>query len=329
MESNLKVNIVCYEDTKSWILGKFALRLQEELCATPGVECVVSDSVLSGFDIVHHIIYIADFEPNFALNTTMVTHVDETSKISRLKNLLDKKVFGICMSEDTRKMLISQGCDQRFLKVVHPAHEFDVKKRKTNLLITSRLYDDGRKNEGSLIDIFQEIEPSVFKLTIMGQGWDQVVKKIKSYNIEVEYHADFNKEIYSGLFSDADYFLYLGHDEGSMGYLDALNAGVTPLVTNQGFHKDLKIKDGIYFDSFSDLKKILTNLEKQSLDRIQMVENLSWKTYARRHYELWSELLKIHSQMSSAKNQPLHFSGLNLRLKMNLKRVFRFIRRFL
>lgn len=325
----MKINIVCYEDTKSWILGKFALKLQEELLAIPGVECMVSDRILSGYDIVHHIIYIADFEPNSSLNTTMVTHVDEKSKISRLKKLIDKKVIGICMSEDTQKMLISQGCDQRFLKVVHPAHEFDVKRKKINLLITSRLYDDGRKNEKKLLEIFKEIEPTVFKLTIMGAGWDQVVKKIKSYNIEVEYHEDFNKEIYCGLFSSADYFLYLGHDEGSMGYLDALNAGVTPLVTNQGFHKDLKIKDGIYFDSFSDLEKIISSLEKKYLNRIQMVESLSWKTYARRHYELWNELLNIHPLNSTAKNQILQLSGLKLRLKMNYKRVHRFIRRVL
>ena len=36
-----------------------------------------------------------------------------------------------------------------------------------------------------------------------------------------------------------DYYFYPGLDEGSLGTLDALAAGVKTIVTNQGFHLDL------------------------------------------------------------------------------------------
>ena len=37
-----------------------------------------------------------------------------------------------------------------------------------------------------------------------------------------------------------DYLIYLGNDEGSMSFLDALQLGVKTIMIPQGFQKDLK-----------------------------------------------------------------------------------------
>jgi len=55
---------------------------------------------------------------------------------------------------------------------------------------------------------------------------------------EVEYHENFDYEVYKELIPTLDYYLYVGKDEGQMGFIDALAAGIPTIVTPQGFHLD-------------------------------------------------------------------------------------------
>lgn len=288
----MKVNIVCYEDTKSWILGKFALKLEEELLKLPGMTVKVSDRQDQGFDINHHIIYIASFDPSGTRASTMVTHVDSLRKIIRVRRLIAKGVLCICMSEHTRAQLIGFGCDPEYLKVALPPHDFAIKRRKTNLLITSRLYPDARKNESDLLDLAKELSPECFTFTIMGAGWDQQIRELKGLGYECIYYSDFDRPLYENLFSVADYFLYLGYDEGSMGYLDALHAGVTPIVTKQGFHHDLASEHTLLFEGFDELLTLLKKIQDRGLSLNASVRDLSWAKYAQDHHELWLKILK-------------------------------------
>lgn len=324
----MKINIVCYEDTGSWILGKFALCLEKELTSIPGVTCKVSTSPLSGYDITHHIIYIAQFETSVpSIHTTMITHVDEERKLMRVKELISQSVHGICMSSDTRDVLITQGCDPRFLRFAHPAHDFLPARRRISLLITSRLYPDKRKNEDLLPQIFSKLDGSHFKIVIMGSGWELVITELKSKGVEVDYYPDFDKNIYTQLFGVADYFLYLGFDEGSMGYLDALNAGVTPIVSDQGFHKDLKVHEGLYFKDSKELHEILKKIQDKSLNLMKAVETLGWQQYAHKHHEIWGELLL--KRPISPHNIAPKLKGLPLATTFKGKHLLRKLRRWL
>ena len=53
----MNVRIVCYEDVDAWILGKFALRLCENLILQ-GVQADISKAPDNSADINHHIIYL-------------------------------------------------------------------------------------------------------------------------------------------------------------------------------------------------------------------------------------------------------------------------------
>lgn len=317
----MRINIVCYEDTKSWILGKFALKMQEELNKLSGVECVISGSALNGYDVTHHIIYSAPLQVLPGLNTAMVTHIDDATKLKIVKKIIGMSVHCICMSQHTVQSLMKLGCDSGFLSYVHPSHDFDVYPRKINLLITSRLYNDGRKNEDLLVQLADHIDSRFFQFTIMGEGWEAIVKRVRARGVEVTYHDNFNKEKYRNLFSTADYYLYFGFDEGSMGYLDALYAGVVPVVSAQGFHKDIANSDVIFFANLSELIRIFGDLSNRILQRRELVAKLDWANYAKTHLALWENLKS--KKHHSAKSTFSTCSGLSLMISLQIKRALR------
>jgi hypothetical protein len=161
----------------------------------------------------------------------------------------------------------------------------------------------------------------------MGTGWEQVLKKLNP-DLEVEYISNFEKKLYCQIFMHADYFLYFGFDEGSMGYLDALSVGVTPIVSNQGFHKDLYHKDIIYFDNHKELLGIFAQISSSVSERTKLVEDLSWKTYAYNHYMLWKRLLNSETSVNYKKRNP-SLAGLQIHCGLFAKRAIRFLRRML
>ena len=58
-----------------------------------------------------------------------------------------------------------------------------------------------------------KLDPELFKLTIIGKGWNNIVKKLRENEIEVN-HWNFFLDIYIKEFRKIDYLIYLGNDEG-------------------------------------------------------------------------------------------------------------------
>ena len=58
-------------------------------------------------------------------------------------------------------------------------------------------------------------------------------------------------------------YLFWGFDEGSMGFLDALSAGVETIVTPQGYHLD--IPNGITYPCriISDFEHVLIDIQNK------------------------------------------------------------------
>jgi hypothetical protein len=96
----MKVHIVCYEDVHGWILGKFALKLQEHLRPL-GVAASISKQPDPLADINHHIIYYDYDGRKTTTDTVMVTHIDTDWKRERLRQQLVNAAMGICMSAET------------------------------------------------------------------------------------------------------------------------------------------------------------------------------------------------------------------------------------
>lgn len=286
----MKVCIVCYEDVDGWILGKFALRLREELMRL-AVSVEISRTPDPAADINHHIIYIDyDGKPT-TKDTVMVTHIDEDWKFRRLKRQTEQGAVGICMSSHTMKKLITAGIPKEQLCYVNPAHDGLITPRPLTVGITTRTYPDGRKREYLLASLAKRINPDDFAFRIMGEGWEKVVQQLNQYGFSVHYLPVFDLAQYRQLIRSLDYFLYLGCDEGSMGFVDALAAGVPTIATRQGFHVDA-VGGLIHpFETDNDLYMVFAGIAEERNKLRDSVSRWTWSDYARKHMDVWKYLL--------------------------------------
>lgn len=287
----VRVRIVCGEPVHQWILGKFALRLEHYLKES-GVDVDIDYEPDPAADVNHYIIYIQyKGVETPGITTSMITHIDNSAKLNMLKDQLKKVDMGICMSGDTRNFLIKNGLPANRLSYISPAHDEVIKPRKRVIGITCRVQDDGRKREHLLKDISNVIDSDLFSFKIMGDGWEKYVDLLRSRGFDVEYHNAFIYELYTTLIPSFDYYLYMGMDEGQMGCIDALAAGVECIVTRQGYHLDML--DGIRytFVTKEELLGVFEEIQAELKKKIDTVKFWTWPYYAQKHLEMWEYLV--------------------------------------
>ncbi|HTF27639.1 MAG TPA: hypothetical protein VK625_02280 [Flavitalea sp.] len=288
----MRVRIVSYEDINAWILGKFARKLHEELIKL-GVNADISNKPDADADINHHIIYLGyNVGTATKADTLMITHIDDIRKLQMLTTQMKAAKAGICMSESVMNELVTQGVPKNKICYINPAHDDIMRPRKIVIGVTSKVQPDGCKREELVEELFNNISPEIFSLSIMGAGWDKIVERLRKKGHTVTYYDEFNYKKYSELVPSFDYYIYTGQDEGSMGFIDALAAGVRTVVTPQGFHLDAPL--GIYksFNESHELISIFKEIEKEKLTLIDAVSSWTWKDYAIKHLELWKYILK-------------------------------------
>lgn len=286
----MKVRIVCYEDLDLWILGKFALKMQQELCAL-GIDCDIAKVPDLKADINHHIIYYYyDGKPS-TIDTVMITHIDADWKLEQVRSQMQVAQMGICMSAQTVQMLAQSGIPRERLSYVLPAHDQVMKPRPVAIGITSKVHSDGRKREIMLAQLTDFISPADFMFKIMGAGWSDIVEIMRNKGFTVEYYDAFDYELNKRLVPTFDYYLYMGLDEGAMGFIDALAAGVPTIVTPQGYH--LEAQNGIThpFVTFEELVAVLKGISDQRHKLTDAVSSWTWREYALKHLEIWEYLL--------------------------------------
>lgn len=282
------VNII--NPDNGWILSKFAVKMKEEL-ERKGYKCTINSAVDPLADINHHVIYdSADLVVPY-LETFMITHIDSYKKLERLKWQLTRAGMGICMSRETMNKLSAYGIPRAKLCYINPAQDNEIKPKKYVLGITSKTHDDNRKKEDVLIALCSVIDHEYFSFQIMGSGWDNIVAEVRKMGFDVTYFREFDYEQYTKLMSSLDYYLYWGFDEGSMGFLDALRAGIGTIVTPQGYHLD--VKDGITYAcrTVDDFKNALLELQDKRKNRIKSIESWNWENFVNKHIEIWNYLL--------------------------------------
>jgi glycosyltransferase involved in cell wall biosynthesis len=286
----MKVHIVCYEDVHGWILGKFALKLQENLRPL-GVAASISKQPDPQADINHHIIYYDYDGRKTTTDTVMVTHIDTDWKRERLRHQLGNAAMGICMSAETVDNLTAAGLPREKLCFVNPGHDGEMRARRTIIGITSKVQPSGCKREGILLELAQRISPDEFQFCIMGAGWEEQVKTLRLAGFTVDHWNAFDRNEYLKLMPSLDYYLYLGMDEGSMGYMDALAAGVPTIVTTQGYHLDAPGGITHGWSQPDELIRIFEGISREKRLRQQAVANWTWPEYAKRHLAIWTYLL--------------------------------------
>ena len=296
----LRVHMVCGEDPDSWILGKFAKNLVSEL-EHLGVHASLGRSPDPAADINHYVIFLDYRGESHGHTTLMVTHVDDFARLARLKKGLETAALAICMSRQAVAQLQAVGLPEDKLCYVNPAHDGAIKPRTTVIGLTTRLYDDGRKKEQWIEKLSSIIDPADFSFRIMGEGWEPIVASLGRLGFQVDYDAAFDREKYRALMGAIDAYLYLGEDEGSMGYIDALAAGVATIVAPQGFHLD--VEDGITHrvESFTDLVDAFDAMVEDKNKRARAVAGWTWECYAKRHLAIWRAVVAAEPLPASSR----------------------------
>lgn len=282
------VNLVCND--KGWILRKFAERMKQYLDES-GIQACISDHSRPDVEINHHI--QGGYYKPYANDTLMITHLDDYKKVLILKKQLETARMGICMSRETMEMMKTHGIPANKLCYINPAHDAVIKPKKYKIGITHRCYDayDVRKRTNAILDIVEGVSSNYFKFIIMGSGWEQIVDELQSKGFEVTYYNAFDYDIYGQLMQEIDYFLFMGFDEGSMGYLDALAAGVGTIVTPQGFHLDTNCNIDYPCRNVVQFREALMDLQKKRMDKVDAVKDWTWRNYVNKHMEIWDYLL--------------------------------------
>lgn len=303
----LSVNLVCQDG--AWIFKKFADRMCEFLSRN-GIDATISPKPHALVDINHHIPYVA-YEP-YPNDTLMITHVDNMKKIMLLKKQLKTASMGVCMSNDTMNRLVSFGIPRDKLCYINPAQDNVIKPHKYVIGITHKCHDaeDLRKRATALLDVLEDVDPLYFKFSIMGAGWDEIIAKMKEKGFEVNYYPEFIYETYNALMQEIDYFLYMGFDEGTMGYLDALTAGAGTIVTPQGYHLDADCQIDYPCSTVSQFRAAFFDLQRKREIRRQAVSNWTWENYTLKHLEIWNYILKRKDLKELYKNQSCYNDGI-------------------
>jgi glycosyltransferase involved in cell wall biosynthesis len=287
----MKIHLV-NDDADGWVLGKITRSLRRELQAA-GMDVTIGTDADPSAEINHHIIYYGYRSRTPTIETVMVTHIDDERELDRIKRqlLVDGVEMGICMSFEAVHRLAHFGVPREKLCFVTPVHDGTMRPRRILVGLATRLYDDGRKREHLLEELAGSISPDDFTFAIMGAGWELIVQRLRSRSFEVEYFDDFDETIYRELMPRLDYYLYLGQDEGSIGFIDALAAGVATIVTPQGIHLDVPGGITHEFETLDDLRAVFTEIAGQRNRRATSVASLTWSAYARKHLLVWEYLL--------------------------------------
>lgn len=296
---------------QGWIINKFAHKLQEELVKL-GVDAAVVDKRDPSADINHYPLYtFIDYSPSKHINDTfMITHVDSREKVDLIKSRLKTYGMGICMSKQTMEFLTTLGVPRQKLCYINPAHDHVIKPRKYVVGLTYRTHNDYRKRDEFLIEIVKRIDKNYFKIVIMGDGWDRIVEEIKSIGVEVEYYTEFDYDKYIELMPSFDFFLYFGTDEGNMGFLDALAAGVETIVTPQGYHLDAVCGLTYPCNDINDYVRTFEEIAERKRRLVRSVEDWTWENFAKKHLEVWSYILKRENMNELFKNRGMYNDGI-------------------
>lgn len=301
------VNLVVAEE--GWILDKFAIKMKEQLDIL-GYDAQISNIPNPKYDINHYIAY-HHYEPIKGCNDTiMITHVDSLNKIRLIKAQLCIAKMGICMSKDTMNQLVINGVPREKLCYINPPQDGVIKPKKYVLGITHRTYDniDKRKRATALLDICKRIDPEYFSFKIMGAGWSDIIHQLEEKGFEVKYYEQFDYNTYVNLIPSLDYYLYWGFDEGSMGYLDALAAGIGTIVTPQGYHLDMKGGPTFCCNTIQDFEDVLLELEWKRKKIVNSIKEHTWSNYTEKHVEIWKGILGITQELYT--KQHMYMDGI-------------------
>jgi hypothetical protein len=291
----MKCNLVLDPQSHGWLIEKMCRRLGDEL-ARLGCEVSIGYAGREDADINHFMMYYLIPPVLPPRSTVAITHIDDSQRLEHARRAVEAAAVAICMSSMTVKQLVNDGLPRAKMCYVLPALDGGIVPRRIVIGLTTRLYSDGRKRESLLVRLAKETDLSAFQFDIFGTGWDEVAPLLRHAGALVTVTLD-GKNVQGDYLrireriSHFDYYLYLGLDEGSLGTLDALAAGVKTIVTTQGFHVDLPHGITHPFWEYAELRAVFEGIREERNSRVRAVENLTWSRYAGRHLLIWQTII--------------------------------------
>ena len=305
----MKVNVLSYEPAGGWVLYDYAARLVEHL--KPHVdEVALSFEQRPDFDVTFHVNYARLREIQVrGMHATLITHIDHPRKFELAKAQAEGGVWGFCMSADTTRRLTELSGSTQFVNFPPPAMLAAPHKRLT-VMVSGRVYPDGRKNESWAIDFFKTFRPGDLRVRAMGARWGGLLEELSQRGYEVDYAEAFERELYVQWLKESDHLLYTGFDEGAMSTLDAMLYGVVPIVTAQGYHLEQEGTQ-LSFASHAQLMalgaRLQTELDQTNAMRRRMTD---WDGFARRHAEFWRGAMTPQAAMPQTPISQAHDAAL-------------------
>jgi len=333
--TSFSVEIILDPGNSGWILEKIANRISQKL-SEKGCDVRVKHSPEFNTNITFWIQYTdKTLHENLTRNVTniwcaLVTHVDESQKLTKINNLRRAGVNLLFMSNDQAKSIskiLKQSYDFPSINIGSDLAEQELVYK---VGIVSKCYPDGRKNETWFESFLEKGLLENVTLTIIGTGWDSTVKKLraKGANIKiydgVENFYPSYEEIVQ-IQKSFDLFVYFGFDEGSLGALDAYLLNTDLLITKQGFHLDFEIGEDSFCKDLHDAQNKFSVKKNAYLNSRPNRSVWTWENTAITLLEFWDDFgatnaLKIAEKSSS--NLELFFS--NAFLRMLPKSLYRF-----
>jgi hypothetical protein len=248
-----------------------------------GHKVSISNKPVEKVDVNHHINYesYCNFKKPNTINTLMVTHITTPTKEDRLRESMSKSDMGICMSEETEKQLYKKGFTN--LTTIYPAHDNRARRPKM-VYIPTNVYPDGCKREKMFSELVEHIDKKSFVFFIMGSGWKEIFQQLEPTGVAINLFEKFDPETHWKILDIADFCLYFGMDEGSMGILDGAHNGVRTIAPNTGFHQEIGID--FTFETQEELNSIFKKIEENH------VKDWTWDKYVKEHLEIWEKLKK-------------------------------------
>ena len=296
MRCAMHCHLVLDPQSKGWIIEKMCHHLGSQLQYF-GHQVSIGEEPHRSADINHFMMFyrIPKVIPN--RSTVAITHIDDSQRLDQARRAVLAAEMGICMSSMTVKQLVNGGVSREKLCYVLPAFDGGIQPRRIIIGLTTKLYSDGRKREALLVRLAGEMDLSQFHFEIFGTGWDKLAPLLREAGALVSVAADGNdaqadyQQIRERI-PHFDYYLYLGLDEGSLGTLDALGAGVKTIVTPQGFHVDLPHGITHPFWTYDELRAVFESILEERAARVRAVAGLTWRRYAERHHFIWQTMLE-------------------------------------
>ena len=283
INKTMHIHIINWENgMNNGILSKFANRMFDNLKAQ-GANVTMSGQPDLTADLNHHVNYLPyKYNQDYKGKTSlMITHIFDGYKRDAITEQMKTADYGICMSDDTKKQLIEWGLPVEKLFTVLPAHD-SIPRRHQVVSVLTNVYPDGCKREGMFTELARTLDNNKWAFRIMGSGWSDILTPLVASGLQVDYFAEFNLDYYKKILESSDYFLYLGVDEGSMGLLDAKQAGMRLIAPKVGFNIDI----GVDY-AFKDQKQLNAIFKRLGKNK---VEKWNWTNYVKNHIKIWEKL---------------------------------------